>query len=212
MKKLIKLTSVAFFSATLFTSYAYAGEDQATYAVVDSNGVVANVIVCGPAVCGPNGSWGGKMPQDTGCPGCSLVLQVPVNPVTGQNQGSYIGTPENPVKYDSTKQVFTQGSASAPIPVVKTETVETTTISVTIQSEAVTFNSDSFVDGEMQFTPVVTENTGATMSATEGSTTQIQSFSSPQTREQVSEAVQNKSLLQRWQERLFVLLRGWILD
>lgn len=207
MKTLLKLTSVLLFSSTIFTSYSYADEDQATYAVVNAQGVVTNVIVCGPAVCGPNGSWGGVAPD-----GGKLVLQVPVNPVTGQNQGSYIGTPENPVKYDAQAQVFTQGSASVPAPVTREEVVETTTISVTINSEVVTFGPESFVDGQMQLTPVVTEDTGASISATEGNVTQTQSFDSPQTRVQVTEAVQNQSLLQRRLERLFILLRGWILE
>lgn len=207
MKKLLKLILVVLVSSTIFTGSVYADENQATYAVVNAQGVVTNVIVCGPAVCGPNGSWGGVAPD-----GGKLVLQVPANPVTGQNQGSYMGTPENPVKYDAQAQVFTQGSVSVPAPVTRVEVVETTTISATINSEVVTFSPESFVDGQMQFTPVVTKDTGASISATEGSVTQTQSFASPQTKTQVTEAVQNQSLLQRRLERLFILLRGWILE
>jgi len=197
---------------TLSTIPAYAG-DQSTYAVVDSNGVVTNVIACGPAVCGPNGSLGGVMPTDTPWAGQRLVLQVPENPVTGQTQGGYRGTPDNPVKYDLQAQVFTQGSTSMPAPVVvKIEIVDTTTVSATINSDAVTFGPDSFIDGQMKFTPVVTSTTGASISATQGTTNETQSFTNPQTKEQVTAAVVNKPLLTRYLSKVFMLLRGWILD
>ncbi len=48
------------------------------WAVVDPNtGNVHGVIVCTNDVCGPSGSWGGKMPIDyMGCSGCDLRFQT----------------------------------------------------------------------------------------------------------------------------------------
>lgn len=48
------------------------------WAVVDPNtGNVHGVIVCTNDVCGPSGSWGGKMPVDyMGCSGCDLRFQT----------------------------------------------------------------------------------------------------------------------------------------
>jgi len=212
MKKIINILLATLVLTGVSTVSAYAGEENATYAVVNSSGVVTNVIVCSAATCGPGGAWNATMPNDTPWAGQKLVLQVPANPVTGQNQGSVIGTPENPVKYDSQSQTFTHGSASTPVPVRNSETVDNTTLVATIQSDVVTFGPEKVVNGQMQFTPVVTANTGATISATEGVVKESQSFTTPQTRNQIAQAVQDKSLLQRRLDRIYVMLRGWVLD
>jgi len=48
------------------------------WAVVDPNtGVVHGVIVCTNEVCGPNGSWAGKLPGEyQGCTNCNLRFQT----------------------------------------------------------------------------------------------------------------------------------------
>ena len=213
MKKTINIVLTALVLTGMSTVSAYAGEDQATYAVVNSAGVVTNIIVCGPAVCGPNGSWGGVMPNDTPFPGQKLVLQVPVNPVTGQSQGGYLGTPENPVKYDSQAQVFTQGSGTTPMPVTRTEIVDTTTLVATIDSTEVTFGPDNFVDGQMIFNPKVTPTTGATLSAIQGLTTEVIVFETPKTRSQIQASIENKlRIMQQYLNRFYVLLNGWLVD
>jgi hypothetical protein len=237
MKKFFLAISLVLSSFNFIGTSAHA-DDQCTsanpcgtWAVVDSSGVVRNIIVCEERVCGASGSWHGVMPNDTPWPGARIVLQVPPNPVTNQSQGGNMGTPDNPVKYDSQEQVFTQGSASTPAPVTRSETVDTTTISVTINSNVVTFGPNSFVNGQMQVTPRVNSNTGATISATQTNyetrtvtsatgivttelvaTTESQSFTSPQTREQIARAVQDKFLLQRRLDRIYAMLRGWVLD
>jgi len=215
MKKIINILLATLVLTGVSTVSAHAGEDQATYAVVNSAGVVTNVIVCGPAVCGPNGSWNGVGPNNSPFAGQKFVLQIPVNPVTGQNQGSVFTqnpTPEQVVRYDSQAQVFTQGSGTTPMPVTRTETVDTSTLVATINSTQVTFGPDNFVDGQMIFNPKVTPTTGATISATEGVVTESQLFTTPQTRNQIAVAVQEKSLLQRRLDRIYVMLRGWVLD
>ena len=212
MKKIINILLATLVLTGVSTISAHADENQATYAVVNSAGVVTNTIVCGPAVCGPNGSWGGVMPTDTPFSGQKLVLQVPVHTETGKSLGGYLGTPENPVKYDSQAQVFTQGSASTPEPVTRSEAIDNVTLSATIQSEVKTFGPNSVVNNQMQFTPLVNSNTGANVSATENGVTESQSFTTPQTRNQIAVAVQEKSLLQRRLDRIYVLLRGWLID
>ena len=208
MKKINKLLLTAVLLTGISITPASANGD-ATYAVVDSSGIVTNVIVCQISVCGSSGSWGGTMPNDTPWAGQRLVLQVPANPVTGQNQGAFMGTPENPVKYDSQAQVFTQGSA----PITRSETIETTTVTATVHSDTVSFGPSSFVDGQMQFTPVVTSNTGATISATEGLVKEMAMFETPKTRAQLQTAITNKLLvIQKYLNRFYTLLNGWILD
>ena len=213
MKKIINILLATLVLVGVSTVSAHAGEDQATYAVVNSAGVVTNVIVCGPAVCGPNGSWNGVGPNDSPFAGQKFVLQVPVNPVTGQNQGAFIGTPENPVKYDSQAQVFTQGSTSAPAPVTRTETVDTSTLVTTIASTEVTFGPDNFVDGQMIFNPKVTPTTGATLSAIQGLATEVIVFETPKTRSQIQASIENKlRIMQQYLNRFYVLLDGWLID
>jgi len=213
MKKISKVLLIAFALVNVSAISANAGEGEATYAVVDSSGVVTNVIVCQASVCGSSGSWNGTMPSDSPWAGQKLVLQVPAHPETGKNQGSVIGTPENPVKYDAQAQVFTQGSASTPVPVRNSETVDNTTLVATIHSDVVTFGPDKFVNGQMQFTPLVTSNTGATIFATDGLTKEMATFETPKTRAQLQAAIANKLIIiQKYLHRYYALLDGWIID
>ena len=213
MKKISKVWLIAFALVNVSAISANAGEGEATYAVVDSSGVVTNVIVCQASVCGSSGSWNGTMPSDTPWAGQKLVLQIPAHPETGKNQGSVIGTSENPVKYDSQAQVFTQGSASTPVPVRNSEIVDNTTLVATIHSDVVTFGPDNFVNGQMQFTPVVSSNTGATLFATDGLVKETAMFEQPKTRTQLRSAVENKLILiSRYLNRFYTLLNGWLIE
>jgi hypothetical protein len=203
---------IAFALVNVSAIPANAGEGEATYAVVDSSGVVTNVIVCQASVCGSSGSWNGTMPSDTPWAGQKLVLQVPANPVTGQNQGSVFTqnpTPEQVVRYDSQAQVFTQGS----VPVTRTETVDTATLVTTIDSTEVTFGPDNFVDGQMIFNPKITPTTGATISATDGLIKEMAVFETPKTRAQLQANIQGKlALIERYLNRFYTLLNGWLID
>ena len=208
---------------------AVADEPQGTWAVVDSTGLVTNIIVCTESVCGANGQWGGRMPNDTPCPGCRLILQVPPNPVTGKSEGGYYnppaqpGEPDRTVHYDDQKQVFTQGSSSAPIVVSRNEqeitTDSVTSLTATINSTSVSFGPNSYSNGVMQMTPNIDSRTGATLTVTErnrlisqDSATATQSFTAPQTRQQVTDAVSDKPLISSRLMRFFYLLREWMLD
>ena len=232
MKKINNILIVTLLLTGVSTISAHADENQATYAVVNSAGVVTNTIVCGPAVCGPNGSWGGVMPSDTPWAGQQLVLQVPVHTETGKHMGGYLGTPESPVKYDSQAQVFTQGSTSTPEPITRSETVDNVTLFATIQSEVKTFGPNSVVNNQMQFTPLVNSSTGATLSAIQqtGETrtvtssagevtteyvtsTEMALFDTPKTRSQIQASIENKlRIIQQYLNRFYILLNGWLVE
>jgi hypothetical protein len=77
-------------------------EQIGSWAVVDLNGNVINAIVCQEKVCGPNGEFKGKLPDGYagGCiGGCSLVLQIAPNPITGQSMGGLTTSPGTKVTY-----------------------------------------------------------------------------------------------------------------
>jgi|694.fasta_scaffold04306_30 hypothetical protein len=209
MKKITNILLITLVLTSFTVTSAKASEPTGTYAVVNSSGVVTNIIVCTASVCGPGGSWGGVMPSDTPCPGCSIVLQRAPNPVTGLSQGGNMGTPENPVKYDSEKQVFTQGTEAVPSPVVRVEVVEEQTLTATIASTAVSFGPNTEV------TPIVDSNTAATISATKtiGNSviSESASFVTPQTVDQIRASIAEElTMLRANLNKLINLLRGWV--
>ena len=207
MKKITNILLVTLVLTSFAVTSAKASEPTGTYAVVNSSGVVTNIIVCTASVCGPGGSWGGVMPNDTPCPGCSIVLQRAPNPVTGLSQGGNMGTPENPVKYDSEKQVFTQGTEAIPSPVTRTGVVEEAIVSVTINSTEVSFGPN------VETKPIVDSQTSATLFAVEGLQKEMASFETPKTRAQLQTAITNKLLIiQKYLHRYYALLDGWIID
>ncbi len=99
-KRLITLTFISFIVSSFLISPSFAeGEEVAPaetpteesyvppaeanegvggWAVVDpATGVVHGVIVCTADVCGPSGSWGGKLPGEyQGCTNCNLRFQT----------------------------------------------------------------------------------------------------------------------------------------
>jgi len=89
-----------------------------TWAMLDSQGVVTNVIVCQASVCG-GGTWAGQ----------TVVPQIAPNPVTNHTNGSFIGNPEQgtEVKYSDGTFTITENTT-----LTKTSTevgTETTTVS-----------------------------------------------------------------------------------
>jgi hypothetical protein len=174
-----------------------------TWAVVDGSGVVTNIIVCQPSVCG-SGTFGGN----------KVVLQVPANKENHTSQGGYYNQePERAVTYNQQTNVFSMGSTSFPVPISRTETHESGTVTAIINSTKITFGPDSFINGQMQFTPVVDSTTGAIVYVyeTDGGYDTI-SFDTPQTREQLAAAVRNREILQRRLDRIERLLRGWLYE
>ena len=99
------MTVVTVSSLIIVSSMANASADP-TYAVLDANGNVTNIIVCGSACA--SGEFGGN----------KVVLQVAADPVTGENRGGYWQGPGT-TTYDSNTGVFTMNS---PQPVTNSAT------------------------------------------------------------------------------------------
>ena len=225
MKK-VKLLALALFSLSLLPissanadSAPCTAEDPCqTWAVVNESGLVTNIIVCQPSVCGSGEFAGSK-----------VVLQVPADPVTHQSQGGYYGgsDPDSPqaVHYNSEAKVFTQGSAAFPAPLTKVETFEDgtsiTTLQTTVKSKMLTFSPENFINGEMKFTPVIDDQTGAELYVyqyvSEGfglSEPKVETiaFDSPKTKDEITAAIteKNLNLLLTWIDELIGMLDTWV--
>ena len=225
MKK-VKLLALALFSLSLLPissanadSAPCTAEDPCqTWAVVNESGLVTNIIVCQPSVCGSGEFAGSK-----------VVLQVPADPVTHQSQGGYYGgsDPDSPqaVHYNSEAKVFTQGSAAFPAPLTKVETFEDgtsiTTLQTTVKSKMLTFSPENFINGEMKFTPVIDDQTGAELYVyqyvSEGfglSEPKVETiaFDSPKTKDEITTAIteKNLNLLLTWIDELIGMLDTWV--
>ena len=106
MKKNL-MTVVTVSSLIIVSSMANASADP-TYAVLDANGNVTNIIVCGEFCAGGTVGPGGDR----------AVLQVTADPQTGENRGGYWQGPGT-TTYDSNTGVFTMNS---PQPVTNSAT------------------------------------------------------------------------------------------
>jgi len=151
---------------TFVSAPANAGECSAedpchTYAMVDGNGTVTNIIVCQPSVCG-SGTFAGSR----------VVPQVAANPVTHQNQGGYLSNPDStPVKESNGRFTVTNDS-----PVVSNTVIQEETKNVVLTSSIEKGTQTSFTfndtvgasDGRPTFRSEPMEKTiGATLSVTE---------------------------------------------
>ena len=225
MKKLIVVFSILFSTLFIVPTSAHADGCDAsnpcgTYSVLDTSGTVTNTIVCTAAVCG-GGTFGGN----------TVVLQVPPNPNTGQTQGGYNSSLNNPVTYNSYNNVFTVGSSSSSNPVVNSQTVVdnqvVTTLSAKINYAQKSFTPTNLINGNVVLTPILTANTGAQIfvSTIDGTNCTQEStscvvisqenalFNSPQTAEQVSKQLFEANLanLNKNIDALIKLLGNWII-
>ena len=225
MKKItvVLILLLASFGVAISPSQANANSDPCTaedpcqtWAMVNDSGLVTNIIVCQPSVCG-SGEFAGT----------KVVLQVPADPITHKSQGGYFGgsDPQSPqaVYYNDDAKVFTQGSSSFPVPVVKTEEfndgTSLTTLRTTVKSQMVKFGPDDFVNGEMKFTPVIDDQTGAELyvyqyvyEGLEEVTVETITFDSPKSQEEIIAAIEenNLNLLLTWVNELFSMLGNWV--
>lgn len=200
---------------------ANAGECSAsdpchTYAVLDSNGVVTNVIVCQPSFCGS-----GILSDGT-----RVVPQVAATS-TGQNQGghyNHAGVPGKDVVYqpNGTFTVNNEVIVNKVDVVTNTTKTETTTVTATTSAgNASTFSYEDTVGkspSEILFNTLpLANNTSATVSATEvtSNSTRTEStvFEERKTALEVSSILtqRNLSLLQSKIDRLLILLGSWLL-
>jgi len=109
-----------------------AGDPCGTWAMLDSQGTVTNVIVCQASVCG-GGTWAGQ----------TVVPQIAPNPVTNDTtgQGSFIGNKETGSSVTYSEGIFTINDLNI---INRSEVIEinnkTTTVEVSIPVTALTFS------------------------------------------------------------------------
>jgi hypothetical protein len=214
MKK--NMNVFALFTAILLTLNISSASANDTYAMLDANGNVTNIIVCGSACAG--GTFAGQ----------KVVIQVAGNPVTGETRGGLWYGPGT-TTYDSNSGTFTATdprSSTRSVSVIEkietvtpspTENTQTVTSSVTIDSGITTqFKySDTIGDGlstRNGFVSGYLENTSATISVSTDSVIESIEFNSRKTENQVQQSVQNSGLvlLNSKIQTLIALLGTWI--
>jgi hypothetical protein len=184
------LTSSLFFIVAPTTANAgdcSAADPCGTWAVVEG-GVVTNIIVCQPSVCG-SGEFAGKQ----------VVLQTPGNPVTHQSQGGYMGTREEPVTYNSEQKTFTQSDTTWSVPQINTEVVETVTATGALETATLT----------AVINPEGLKSNPATISATQGELNESKIFNESKTSVEVEIAIQDSVIMKKYLNKFLQLLRGW---
>ena len=191
-------------STSLFFNLSSASADP-TYAVLDANGNVTNIIVCGSACAG--GTFAGQ----------TVVPQVAADPVTGENRGGFWQGPGTPT-YDSNSGTFTMtDSRTVTNSVSEEEDGQTVTSSATINGGSTTQFKYSDTIGNNLFTRLgfiyeYNENTSATISVNKNNVTESLDFSNRKTGVQVQESIQNSglALLNSKIQVLISLLGGWV--
>jgi hypothetical protein len=158
---LLTVGALAFVSAPAYAGECSAEDPCHTYAMVDGNGTVTNIIVCQPSVCG-SGTFAGSR----------VVPQVAANPVTHQNQGGYLSNPDStPVKESNGRFTVTNDS-----PVVSNTVIQEETKNVVLTSSIEKGTQTSFTfndtvgtsDGRPTFrSEPINKAVGATLSVTE---------------------------------------------
>jgi hypothetical protein len=203
MKNKLKIVTL-FASALLILNVSVAKADP-TYAVLDANGNVTNIIVCGSACA--SGEFAGN----------KVVLQVAADPVTGENRGGFWQGPGT-TTYDSNSGTFTMTeNREVSNSVSENENGETTKLSTIINGSATTqfkysdtIGSNLFTRGG--FTYGWTENSSATISVNKNNTTESIAFDSRKTTNEIQESVQNSglALLNSKVQTLILLLGSWV--
>jgi hypothetical protein len=158
----ILLTVGAFTFVSAPAHAACSAEDPChTYAMVDNSGIVTNIIVCQPSVCG-SGFFAGSR----------VVPQVAANPITHQSQGGYISNVGSPPVIESNGRfTVTTDHPTVSQTVVKEETKETVLQSTISSGTQKSFTFNDTV-GSPNGTPtmkneVMQKSTSATLSAIE---------------------------------------------
>jgi hypothetical protein len=175
-----------------------------TYAVLDENNNVTNIIVCGAACDG--GTFAGQ----------KVVLQVAANPVTNENRGGYWNGPGT-AKYESDQSFVVH----RPIPIIKSETecdeemLNCITTSAVVNGSAYTFKYEDTLgtdlsEVEKQIPPK--DETGATISVTTDYTDESIFFQNRKSSEEVraEAAIRNLSLITFKINKLISMLGLWL--
>ena len=205
MKK--NLSIFGLFAAILLSFNISSASADPTYALIDANGNVTNIIVCGSACAG--GEWAGQ----------KAVLQVAADPVTGENRGGFWQGPGT-TTYESNSGIFTMVN-----PVTKTVTnssIETEDNLEIISSATIAGNSTTqftyndtignnlFTRGGFNYG--WTENSSAIVSVNKDNVTESLGFNNRQTGTQIQESIQNSGLvlLNSKVQVLISLLGSWV--
>jgi hypothetical protein len=155
---LLTVGALAFASAPANAGECSAEDPCHTYAMVNDAGVVTNIIVCQPSVCG-SGTFAGSR----------VVPQVAANAETHQNQGGYLANPgSTPVVESNGRFTLTNDNPTITTSVTQNETSKTV---LSTSLEPGVQNSFTFNDtvGQTNGRPVMRTETidksiGATLS------------------------------------------------
>jgi hypothetical protein len=236
IKSIIGSIALMLGALTLVSAPAYAGECSAedpchTYAMVDGSGLVTNIIVCQPSVCG-SGTFAGSR----------VVLQVVAHPETHLSQGGIFGGTDNIDKrVTESNGTFTITNNN---PVVKQEVIkETPNSGVELQSSIGSGTQQSFTAADTAHTVgVITlhdkpidQNIGATLTASEVNietstvvvgteetstviveniipiVTESITFTERKTEKQVEDALENFAIIKRNMHWFRIALLKWLL-
>jgi hypothetical protein len=183
-----------------------------TWAMLDNQGVVTNVIVCQASVCG-GGTWAGQ----------TVVPQVAPNPVTHDTtgQGSYIGNAENNSSVVYSEGTFTiYENTTINKSIVENNNDVTTTSEVFIPVSVKSFTYEDTVEksyGHVEMNPVVfNENIETVVKVTEtnliNTITESSSFYERKTIQEIEEVFvdNNLNLLLSKIQTLISLLGSWV--
>ena len=211
MKK--NLNIFALFTTVLLSLNVSSASADPTYAVLDSNGNVTNVIVCGSACA--SGEFGGN----------KVVLQVAADPITGENRGSVWQGPGT-TTYSENSGIFTVNQTQ-PIyhnfseTAIEISTIgeeSTVTSSAIINGESTSFSfkyedtigSNLFATNGFVFN--YTDNTVASVIVTKNNITESLDLGNRKTNEEIIQNIQdsNLMLLNSKIQTLISLLGSWV--
>jgi hypothetical protein len=205
MKK--NLSIFGLFTTILLTLNVSSASADPTYAVLDANGNVTNIIVCGSFCAGGTFGPGGDR----------AVLQVAPDPVTGENRGGFWHGPGT-TTYDSNSGTFTMVEPKTVTNSLTEEEDGTeVTSSATINGGATTQFTYNDTIGNNLFTRGGfnygwTENSSSTISVNKNNVTESLDFNNRQTGIQIQESIQNSglALLNSKVQVLISLLGSWV--
>lgn len=201
MKKIV-YGLLLFINAIFITNSANA---DPTYAVLDANGNVTNIIVCGSACA--NGEFAGN----------KVVLQVAADPVTNENRGGFWQGPGT-TTYDSNSGIFTMLDISSTVnSISEEENGEKIISSATIYGGKTTQFSYNDTIGDNLFTRNgfvygYIENTSASVSVNKGDFFESLFFNNRKTTNEVQQSIENSNLLllNSKVQTLISLLGSWV--
>ena len=234
IKSIVASIALIFGALTFVSVPAYAGECSAedpchTYAMVNDAGVVTNIIVCQPSVCG-SGTFAGSR----------VVPQVAANPETHQNQGGYLSNPDStPVVESNGRFILTNDNSTVTTSVIQNETGRTvlsTSLEPGVQS-SFTFNDtvgqtdgrpimrtetmDNSIGATLTASEVIIETSTVVVGTVETSTVIVENiipivtesitFTERKTEKQVEDALENFVILKRSMHWFKVSLLKWLL-